>query len=189
MTNKRMQHVILQNMLPIILVLSMAGCTFTIQPPEPSSMEALRAVPADESVVLVHLVYENGEWSVGPDGVRVLPCAAPSKVQDGDPTDPFVRIVGRQGETLIEQNIWNPRLILVEDPTEQTELLEAVSFNYRFALQEGMDQLEFWENINRAGGPNVVVDLSGAIEEYRARGPVEDASCQQPLYKPDALSQ
>lgn len=189
MTIKLLKNFVLHSVLISVLVLSVASCTFAIQPEESAAREPLRAVPTDKAVVLVHLVYENGEWSVGLDGVRILPCPAPSKVQDGNMDDPFVRVVGRQGDTLLEQNIWNPRLILVEDPTEQTELLDEVSFNYRFALQDGMEQLEFWENVNRAGGPSVVVDLSGAIEEYRVRGPVEEASCQQPLYKPDALSQ
>ena len=134
----------------------------------------------DASVVLVHLMFANERWSVGQDGVLVLPCEGPSKFVGGTERDPLVKVLGK-GEVFYQRNIFDPLIILPEDDTVDTVLKE-VSFKLIFALVDGMEELEFWYDPLEQKEPSVVVDLRKAIQEYMEKGgPNQKAPCQQPV--------
>ena len=136
----------------------------------------------DASVVLAHLMYENERWSLGQDGVLVLPCEAPSKFINGSEGDPLIKVLGTKGEALYQRHMRNPRFILIEEPSSEPPLLEKVSFKLRFALVDGMEKLEFWYDPLKQNEPSVTVGLSEAIQEYiRRGGSNQKASCQQPV--------
>lgn len=44
--------------------------------------------PAD-GVVLIHLQYDHGQWQLGKDGVRILPCDPPNDFKRGTKQDPL----------------------------------------------------------------------------------------------------
>ena len=136
-----------------------------------------------DSVVLVHLVFENERWALGTDAVSLLPCAAPSKFIQGTSEDPLILVLGSNNEKpLYQQNMRNPRLILIEEPSEEPSLLNSVSFKLRFPLVNGMETLQFWYDPVEQKEPSVVVDLREAIQRYLdAGGPNQKAPCQQPV--------
>jgi len=141
-----------------------------------------------DSVVLVHLIFKDENWSVGPDEVLVLPCAAPTKFIRGTESDPLIRVLGSNNEPVYQRQMNNPRLILIEDPKEEPLLLEEVSFKLRFELMDGMEILEFWYDSLEQKEPSLIVDLRDAIKRYlEAGGPDQKAPCQQPEYVPDQL--
>ena len=133
----------------------------------------------DVSVVLVHLMFANERWSVGQNGVLVLPCEGPSKFVGGTESDPLVKVLG-EGKVLYQRNIFDPLVILPEDDTLEKNLKE-VSFTLPFALVEGMEELEFWYDPLKQQEPSLVVDLRKSIQEYMEKGgPDQEAPCQQP---------
>lgn len=139
-----------------------------------------------DSVVLVHLVFKNDKWSLGPDGVVILPCQAPRKQMRGSNKDPLYRVLGTDGQVLLEWHMVNPRLISIEDPTTQTKLLDEVSFKLRFPLIEGMQEFEFWYEQSKQKKPSVTADLRPAIGRYTRKGGARmKAPCQEPEYMPD----
>jgi len=141
-----------------------------------------------DSVVLVPLIFEKETWSLNPEGVTVLPCAAPTKFIRGTEGDPLIRVLGANKEPVYERQMNNPRLILIEDPREEPSLLDEVSFKIRFKLADGMELFEFWYNPRAQEEPSVTVDLREAIKKYVDAGGVDqEAPCQQPTYVPDQL--
>lgn len=152
-----------------------------------------RSVYSEEnsaSVVLVHLIFGDERWSPGFNGVRVLPCEAPSKFINGTDSDPLIKVLGPNEEVVYQRNMRNPRVMLIEEPSTEPWLLEKVSFNLRFALMDGMEVLEFWYDPLEQKEPSVTVDLRDAIQKYWDEGgPDQEAPCQQPEYLPDQLQQ
>lgn len=141
-----------------------------------------------KSVVLVHMNFKNGKWSLGPEGVSILPCKAPSKYIEGAERDPLFRVLGSNGKVVYQRRMRNPRFILVEDPKTEPKLLEQVSFKLRFALKDGMEKFEFWYEPLKQEQPNVSVNLQSAIKKYLEKGgPDQKAPCQEPEYVPNPL--
>lgn len=142
---------------------------------------------AADGVVLVHLQFADGQWSLGKDGVRILPCDPPSEFKSGSVQDPLFRVLGDDGKLLHERTIRNPRLVLYEDPEQKAELLEKVSFNLRFAYREGMRVFEFYPTAEVKDGqpkPVVEADMREAVkrlDEMRKSG--RRLPCQQPQLK------
>jgi hypothetical protein len=134
-----------------------------------------------EGVVVLLLTFNDEDWLIGPDEVRVLPCPGPSALAGGAENDPLIRVLGSKNEVIQEYHIRNPRVMLIEDPSEQPWLLEKGSFDLRFGLVEGMETLEFWYDPLKQQQPTLSVDLRDAIREYWAKGgPEQEASCQDP---------
>jgi hypothetical protein len=134
----------------------------------------------DASVVLVHIMYDNERWSIGHDGVLVLPCEGPSKFVGGSERDPLVKVLGKR-EVLYQRNIFDPLIILPEDDSVET-VVDEVSFKLIFALTDGMEELQFWYDPLEQQEPSVAVDLREAIKEYMEKGgPNQEAPCQQPV--------
>jgi hypothetical protein len=131
------------------------------------------------SVVLVHLSYANERWSLGENGVLVLPCEGPSKFLRGTERDPLVLVLAK-GEPIYQRHIFDPLVILPEDEDVETELKE-ISFTMPFALADGMEEFQFWYKPEQQE-PSLVVDLREAIKAYMEKGgPNQKASCQQPV--------
>lgn len=142
---------------------------------------------SDESVVLVHLLYEYGKWSVGPDGVTILPCEAPRQIVPGSKSDSLIQVLGQDGKVLHERQIRNPRRVLYEvvkhDEAAKTRhrLAPKRLFKYKFPLVPGMEVFKFWHKPESQKEPDIVVDLRGAIKDYWSKGGAEqDATCQAP---------
>lgn len=155
-----------------------------------------------ESVLLVHLVYTNGQWSVGPDGVRVLPCPAPNLVVGGGLTHSVIRVKDEAGAVVLEQSLRNPRIRLSEQGSEGPTLLEEASVTLRIPSRDAMRVLEYldptllpeFEDSERVGfeaaseemQPSLVVDLTPQVTAFAAaRVAGEAAPCQPFEYKPD----
>lgn len=142
----------------------------------------------DKSVVLVHLNFKDGKWSLGSEGVSILPCEAPGKYINGSESDPLFRVLRSGDKEVYKRHIRNPRLISIEDPVTQTKLLDEVSFKLRFALIDDMEKVEFWYEPSKQNEPSVTVDLRNAIQIYREKGgPDQKAPCKEPEYVPDQL--
>ena len=137
--------------------------------------------PCLEAVVVLYLLFDEDEWGVGPDEVVVLPCPGPSALARGAEGDPLFRVRDAKGEVVLEYHIPNPRIMLIEDPSEEPWLLEQGSLDLRFGLIEGMETFEFWYDPLKQEQPTLVVDLRKAIEDYwEKEGPDQKASCQDP---------
>jgi hypothetical protein len=142
---------------------------------------------AADGVVLVHLQYADGQWRLGKDGVRILPCDPPNEFKRGSARDPLFRVMGDDGKLMHERIIMNPRLVLYEDREKKAELLEKVSFNLRFAYREGMRVFEFYPTADVKDGqakPAVKTDMGQAVkrlDEMRKSG--GRLPCQQPPLK------
>lgn len=142
----------------------------------------------NKSVVLVQLSFKNEKWSLGSEGVSILPCKAPNKYISGTKSDPLFRVLGSNGKVVYQRQMRNPRLILIEDPKTETKLLEEISFKLRFALIDGMEKFEFWYDPLKQKETSITVDLRNAIQKYLEKGgPNQKASCQEPEYKPNQL--
>ncbi|MEW5980373.1 MAG: hypothetical protein AB1898_31685 [Acidobacteriota bacterium] len=138
------------------------------------------AQTTEASVVLVHLTYAGGQWAVGPEGVKILPCKAPSNEIDGSSRDPRIRVLGSNAQVLYERNIRNPRRALREEPSSLPELLGTISYRAKFPLAIGMQTFQFWYDPVNQTTPTLIVDLAKAISEYWANGgPSQDAPCKR----------
>lgn len=155
-------------------------------------------------VVVVNLVYQDGEWQPGPDGVQVLPCQAPNPHLAGSAQAPFVQVLDVQRDTIYTQSFYlDPRIVLWEprepgmgpplapfDPNGPSYLAET-SIYVAVPLMRDAQTFEFYESAaTREAGqaPAVSIPLGDAIRSYeRALPAMEQAACQQPIYKPDAL--
>lgn len=155
-----------------------------------------------ESVMLVHLVFRDGQWSIGPEGVRVLPCRPPRQLPDARVVDVLVRVKDEAGAVVLERNLLNPRIRLAEPEAGGPPLLEETSVILRLPVKTGMQRLEFFdptelevfrEADTRALAaakegmePSVVVDVGQAVRSFAAEAPAAEAApCREFEYKPD----
>lgn len=156
--------------------------------------EAREVTEEARGVVLVPVEYKDGRWSVGEGVVEVLPCEPPTYFLSGTESEPLVQVLGTDGKVVYQRNLeMDPRIILHEGPSDEPYLLEEVSFVLRLPLLEDTQSMEFFvepkpgeEGFQQA--PDLRVDLSQAVETYKAMGAMEQAApCQEPEYKPDQL--
>ena len=153
---------------------------------------AQSAVVKDESVVLIRMSFENGQWRAMP--LEILPCGAPSK------PDPLTRqrsafqLMDGKNRVLFRRHITNPRIILVEDPKEEAELLSELEFTLAVPLVEGAALFQYFEHERdyrkdprgREEQPTVATaDLSEVIADFEKRRHRERAPCQIIQPKPE----
>jgi hypothetical protein len=164
--------------------------------------EALEdAIPG---VIIVNLVYANGEWQEGSDGVQVLPCEAPTPYLGGSAQAPLVQLVSNESKSVYSENYYlDPRIILWEPPEpgmgppmapfnpEGPSYLEEVSIYISLPVVKGAEKFEFFETAGvqlEGGRPTLTIPIGEAIRTYEENPPaLEGYNCQQPVYKPDAL--
>ncbi len=152
-----------------------------------------------QAVAIVSVIYRSGQWLVGPEGVRLLPCPAPVPTLAGDQSKPVARLLDADGKLLYERYLpADPRLIMCESGDGRCQadtdpatpgLLKEVAFNLRLPYVKGMRTLEFVvPPLGKEEKPAVLkVDLSDAIRKYESSAPDKSADCQEPEFKPDAL--
>lgn len=157
-------------------------------------------------VMVITLVYRDGKWQQGSGGVRVLPCQASVPHLAGSANAPLVRIVNGQGEAIYTRNFYiDPRIVLwaaePPDPSvgrpaapnqpEGPNYLAETSIDVALPLLKNGETFEFFESagVREAGqAPTVSIPIGDAMRRYQEAGvKAEPATCQQPVYKPDAL--
>ncbi len=146
----------------------------------------------DESVLLVRMTFDRGQWSATP--LKILPCGAPSK------PDPLTRerstfvLKDGRGKVLFRRLITNPRIILVEDPKERAKLLSEMKFTLAVPFVEDATSFQFFEREQdyredhqkiEARPGTAVADLSDVVASYERGGRQERASCQIIAPKPE----
>jgi hypothetical protein len=157
-------------------------------------------------VMVVNLVYQDGQWQPGPGGVQVLPCEAPVPHLETSFTAPLVQIADGQGEAVYTQGFYlDPRIVLwgAEPPdpdagpaeaamaSEGPGYLAEVSIDVAVPLVAGAETFELYESggMMEAGqAPTISIPIGDELRRYQQEGAMmEEAACQQPVYKPDAL--
>ena len=146
----------------------------------------------DESVVLVQMSFDRGQWSATP--LEILPCGAPSKPDALTRQRSLFQVTDRRGKVLFRRYITNPRIILVEDPKEPAKLLSKMEFTLAVPLVEGAASFQFFErerdyrDYERIKGDRpgtAAADLGKVIASYERSGHQERASCQIIVPKPE----
>ena len=145
-------------------------------------------------VVLVPIDFREGEWMMGKMGPQILPCDPPTPFEMGDPKGPVVQLLDRSGKVIYAQKLpLDPRIMLFEGPSEDSNILDEVSFVLTVQLVEGTSALQYYIESDEEGSvekmrPVVEVDLGEEVEQYFLSGGREQtAVCQEPEYVPDAL--
>jgi hypothetical protein len=144
-----------------------------------------------EYVILVDVQFKDGEWFVGEKGVEVRPCIPPKRTSFTADRSSLVVVKGMKGEVIYKEFMpLSPRIVLRDEGEAESYLLDEVSFAFRIPLLDGMQRLEFYEEIKGTqepeGEPSLGVDLSEAIQMFYDRGgPEEKATCQDIEYLPD----
>lgn len=138
------------------------------------------AQQSEASVVIVHLIYANAQWSLGPETVKILPCEAPSHLIDGPSGSPRIRVLGPNNTVLLDRHIRNPRVALWEQPSTNPSLLDTASYKAKFPLQTDMTTFQFYDP--NAQSPNVSVNLVPYIHAYMSQGgPKQIAPCKRKM--------
>ncbi len=185
----RFQTIFPVGVILLFTLLALVACA----PAAPANQAAAQS-PEGTAVLLVPIEYRDGQWLQDTEGVRVLPCPPPDPLPSGLREAPQIRILGEEGKVAFEQTmLMDPRIILPEDAAFPP-YLEEVSFVLRLPYSPEMRTLEFYEQPGPEGDlseqePTLTVDLTAAIGAYEERGgAMSEAPCQEPEYKPDALS-
>jgi len=139
-----------------------------------------KRVVSEESV-LVDVAYDNGVWR---GEVRsILPCGSPSKPLS-PPEDHSVgfSVFDRSGKELYKHAFMDPRIVLIEDPRELPDLLTQVKFTAVLPYFPGMQEIRFFEDVQKRDAASLVVDMKYAVDQYeQAGGRAQKATCQIPL--------
>lgn len=180
-------------------LVAIAATVLVLLPPT-----AARAARND-SVMIVHLVYKDGGWSIGERGVKVLPCSPPNAGIGRSALDSIARVKGEGGEVVLERRFRNPRVRLYEQSEEapgEAVLMEEATITLRLPAEEGMKLLEFFdpteiEGFETAGAatiaeamaqaePSLTVDVGAALETFSSEELAdEEVPCRELEFKPD----
>ena len=133
-------------------------------------------------------------------------CQPPVPHLAGSVNAPLVQIVNGQGEAVYAQSFYiDPRIVLwgAEPPEpgegrpaaplapEGPNYLPETSIDVAVPLVKGAETFEFFESagMQESGqAPAVSIPIGDALGRYQQGGAMlEEATCQQPKYKPDAL--
>ena len=125
---------------------------------------------AEETVLLMEMIYSEGRWSAKP--ATVLPCGGPSKPDSISMTRSMYLLRDREGKVLLQRYIQNPRIILVEDPREPMPLLREMKFRLRVPINQrgkrtialsDVAAFEFYEEPLAQRAPSVAVRFDGEL--------------------------
>ncbi len=125
---------------------------------------AWSADTSGEIVLLVNMAYTQGRWQAEP--TAVLPCGGPSKPDSVSGTRSVYQLKDRDGKVLLQRYLENPRLLLVEDPRENADLLKETKFTLRVPINQAgrsaiavadVQTFEYFENARELRKPSAVV--------------------------------
>lgn len=150
------------------------------------SVSASAAETSREMVLLMNMGYSQGRWQAQP--AAVLPCGGPSKPNSTSATRSLYQLKNAEGKVLLQRYIQNPRILLVEDPREPTDLLKETKFTLRVPINqagsvaialEDVRTFEYFENGANAGRPSVVArfDSGKGLAPFAQPVDGQTASC------------
>ncbi len=124
---------------------------------------AWSADTSGEMVLLMNMTYAQGRWQAQP--AAVLPCGGPSKPDSSSASRSLYQLRSRDGKVLLQRYIANPRMLLVEDPREPSELLKETKFTLRIPINQpgqvtiavaDVQTFEYFENAREVRTPSAV---------------------------------
>ena len=139
--------------------------------------EESRANPAAlGSVISVNVSFRDGRWSQASEP-EVIHCRAPRNGSD-EGTGAEIRLVDETGRVLNQRNIFDPRMVLAEDPRREWRPLEELDMPLMIAMKGEPTRIEFYEDPRNQDKPSLVVDLTHALVEFMAQGGRRIPNCE-----------
>lgn len=147
-----------------------------------ASVLATGATAADNEVVVIPLTWGDQVYYQTPNTTpEILPCEPPNLPVAGGADRPMAQGFSNN-EMVFSQQLKDPRLMLVEDPTADnpSRVVTSIDFKLYLPWTGEYSELRFFGQLDQQEA-DVVVDLSNAISAYREKGDRDaEATCQYP---------